>query len=199
MSEKTSSTGKLYQIKVVLQDSKPPIWRRLLISPEITLFDLHKIIQISIGWTNSHLHQFKIDNKYYSIPSEDDWQPVIDERKIHIAEIAPVEGSKFVYEYDFGDSWGHDVIVEKILPVEPKSQYPKCIKGKCACPPEDVGGVSGYEEFLEVIADPSHPEHEEWITWAGGDFDPTRFNPKATTKDMQGGLPDWRQLEPQYC
>ena len=185
MSKKTPSTGKLYQINVVLQDSKPPIWRRLLIAPEITLFDLHKIIQIAMGWTTSHLHQFKIDNKYYSIPSEDDWQPVIDERKIHIAEIAPVEGSKFVYEYDFGDSWGHDVIVEKILPVEPKTQYPKCIKGKRACPPEDVGGIWGFEEFLEAMKDPNHDEHDSYIEWWGGQFDPEAFDLEEINQVLQ--------------
>jgi len=101
MSSKTSSQ-KAYQIKVTLRYNKPPIWRRLLVSGNTTLYDLHKIIQVAMGWTNSHLHQFMIDGEYYSIPSEEDWQPVIDERKYSIAEIAPAEQSKFIYEYDFG-------------------------------------------------------------------------------------------------
>lgn len=176
MSEKIASIDKVYQIKVVLQYSKPPIWRRLLINPKITLFDLHKIIQLAMGWTNSHLHQFRIDNEYYSIPHKDDWQPVIDERKIRVAKIAPEEGKKFVYEYDFGDSWGHNIIVEKILLVEPDIQYPKCIKGKRACPPEDIGGVWGFEGFLEVMKDPKHEEYDSYVDWWGGQFDPEAFD-----------------------
>lgn len=185
MAGKSSSTGKLYQIKVVLKDSKPPIWRRLLVSSEIRLYDLHKVIQIAMGWTNSHLHQFEVGGEYYGIPHGYDWEPVIDEREVRMSEIAPAEGKKFAYEYDFGDSWGHDVIIEKILPIEPGEQYPKCIKGKRACPPEDVGGIWGYEEFLEAMKDPNHAEHVSYAEWWGGQFDPEEFDMEETNQALK--------------
>lgn len=180
-----SSTEKIYQIKVTLLHSKPPIWRRLLVSGNATLFDLHKIVQVAMGWTNSHLHQFVIDNAFYSIPSEDDWEPVIDERKYRLAEIAPTEQSKFIYEYDFGDSWEHEVMVEKILPIDPKMDYPYCVKGKRACPPEDVGGVWGFEEFLEAMKDPSHEEHDSYVEWWNGIFEPEAFDLGTTNQMLQ--------------
>jgi hypothetical protein len=177
MSEKSvRSIKNVYQIKIALRDSKPPIWRRLLVSGAISLYKLHQIIQIAMGWTDSHLHQFIIDGKYYSIPSPEDWGPVIDERRSHLSTIAPSEGDKFIYEYDFGDSWEHVILVEKILPPEPGVKFPVCIKGKRACPPEDVGGIWGYEEFLEAISDPSHEEHYSYLEWWGTEFDPEEFN-----------------------
>jgi len=138
-----------------------------------------------MGWTNSHLHQYIKDEKYYSIPHEDDWHPVIDERKTQIEDLAPSEGNKFVYEYDFGDGWGHTITVEKILPKDPKMLYPHCVKGKRACPPEDVGGIWGYEEFLEALKDPSHEEHESYLEWWGGQFDPEEFDIEETNQVLQ--------------
>lgn len=180
-----TSSNEIYQIKVTLRRSKPPIWRRLLVSSEITLFDLHKIIQIAMGWTNSHLHQFIIADEYYSIPSEEDWQPVIDERKYQLAVIAPTERFKFIYEYDFGDSWEHEILVEKILTVDPKVEYPYCVKGQRACPPEDVGGVWGYEEFLEAMKNPKHEEHESYVEWWGGIFDPEALDLDEINQGLQ--------------
>ena len=186
-----SQTEKIYQLKVTLRGSKPPIWRRLLVSSKLTLFDLHKIIQIAMGWTNSHLHQFIIAGKYYSIPSEYDWGPVIDERKYRLGEIAPSEQSKFIYEYDFGDSWQHEILVEKILAIDPKAKYPYCLKGKRACPPDDVGGVSGFAEFLEAIKDPQHEEHETYVEWWGGQYDPEALD----LDDVNQGLRDIDQID----
>jgi len=177
MSNKSvKSIKNVYQIKITLRDSKPPIWRRLLVPDSISLYKLHQIIQIAMGWTDSHLHQFIIDGEYYGIPSPEDWGPVIDERRSHLNKIAPFEGDKFIYEYDFGDSWEHVVLVEKILPPEPDIKYPVCIKGKRACPPEDVGGIWGYEEFIEAMSDPSHNEHDSYLEWWGAEFDPEAFN-----------------------
>lgn len=180
-----SSSDKIYQIKVTLRHSKPPIWRRLLVSGDATLFDLHKIVQIAMGWTNSHLHQFLIDGEYYSIPSEEDWEPVIDERKYRLAEIAPSEQRKFIYEYDFGDGWEHEIVIEKILPVDPKVKYPFCLKGKRACPPEDVGGVWGFDEFLEAMQDPKHAEHESYIEWWGGPYAPEALDLDEINQRLQ--------------
>ena len=166
----------VYQLKITLQDSKPPIWRRVLVKATTTLFELHEIIQITMGWDNYHLHQFIIDNEYYATPHPDDWHTVLDERKYSLKKLDFVEKSKFVYEYDFGDGWGHTILVEKILPYETGKQYPRCIKGKRACPPEDVGGVWGYAEFLEAIKDPEHESYEMYVDWIGDDFDAEEFD-----------------------
>lgn len=170
-----SQTNQVYQLKITLRGSKPPIWRRVLIPSNFSLYKLHQVIQLAMGWTNSHLHQFLIDGRYYSIPSPEDWEPVIDERRHSLAQIAPQVKRKFVYEYDFGDSWEHEIGVEKILPPEPGMKYPVCLKGKRACPPEDVGGVWGYENLLDALSDPKHEEHLSYLTWIGGEFDPEAF------------------------
>jgi hypothetical protein len=167
--------GTIYQIKVTLDGSSPPIWRRLLVPSKVTLGDLHYIIQIAMGWTDSHLHQFLVGEKTYGVPHPDmDW--TLDEDRVKLAQVAPGEKSKFHYEYDFGDSWSHTILVEKTLPPEPGKPYPICIKGKGNCPPEDCGGIWGYADFVDAMADPNHPEHEDLKEWYGGDFDPDAFD-----------------------
>lgn len=138
-----------------------------------------------MGWTNSHLHQYVKDERYYSIPHEYDWHSVIDEREIQLGELAPNEGDKFVYEYDFGDSWDHTITVEKIIPIDSQIQYPHCVKGKRACPPEDVGGIWGYEEFVEAMKDSSHEAHDHFLEWWGEQFDPEEFDLNETNKSLQ--------------
>jgi Plasmid pRiA4b ORF-3-like protein len=177
MAKKKSAKagGPVYQMKVTLEGSKPPIWRRLLVPTNLNLGDLHYIIQIAMGWTDSHLHQFFVGDKTYGVPHPDmDW--VLDEDRVQLARIVPGEKFKFRYEYDFGDSWSHLILIEKLLPAEPGKSYPICVKGKGCCPPEDCGGVWGFAEFVEVMADPEHPEHEELKEWYGGDFDPEAFD-----------------------
>ncbi len=166
----------IYQLKITLRESRPPIWRRVLVPGSVNLHKLHQIIQIAMGWTDSHLHQFIIDGEFYAIPSKEDWEPVSDERKLKLKRVAPTVKRKFVYEYDFGDSWRHEVLVEKILPPTPGEKYPQCIKGKRACPPEDVGGVWGYERFLEALQDADHEEHDSYLEWVGEEFDPEKFD-----------------------
>ena len=182
MSSAKSDQKKIYQLKFTLVGSKPPIWRRVLVSDDISLLKLHRVIQLAMGWTNSHLHKFIIDDEYYSIPSVDEWQPVIDETEVLVSEVATNEGRGFIYEYDFGDSWEHVVLVEKILADDPGVNVPHCLKGRRACPPEDVGGVWGYEEFLDAIRDPSHEEHESFLEWVGDEFDPEYFDLEQTNQ-----------------
>ena len=178
-------SGPIYQLKITLRDSRPPIWRRVLVPGSFSLYKLHLVIQLAMDWTDSHLHQFIIDDQYYSIPSQDDWEPVIDERRIMLSKIAPHPKCKFVYEYDFGDSWTHDVVVEKIFPPEAGVKYPYCIKGKRACPPEDVGGVWGYDTFLEAIRDAEHEEHDSYLEWVGGEFDSEAFDIEEVNKALR--------------
>ena len=178
MATKKQTTADIYQIKVTLRDSKPPIWRRIQVPGDINLGKLHRILQEVMGWTDSHLHQFIVGNTYFGQPDPDygDMYDMRDEKRVKLSQIAPAEKFKFRYEYDFGDSWEHELLVEKILPPEPGVHYPVCLKGKRACPPEDVGGVWGYPDFLEAIQNPDHPEHEDMLEWIGGEFDPEAFD-----------------------
>ena len=178
-------SDQVYQLKITLRGSKPPIWRRVAVPGKFSLYKLHQVIQLAMGWEDSHLHQFIIDGEYYRISSPDDWEPVIDERRYALSRIAPHEKSKFVYEYDFGDSWEHIILVEKILPAETGVKYPVCLKGKRACPPEDVGGVWGYEAFLEAVSDPGHEEHDTYVEWMDGEFDPEAFDLDEINQALQ--------------
>lgn len=173
-----AKTSDIYQMKVTLKHSKPPIWRRIQVAGDTRLDKLHLILQEAMGWENYHLHQFIVGETYYGKPHPDydDFFEMKDEKKVRLNQIAPREKFKFIYEYDFGDSWEHELLVEKILPPEPDVHYPRCIKGKRACPPEDVGGVWGYDSFLEAIQNPDDSEHEDMLEWIGGEFDPEAFD-----------------------
>ena len=136
-----------------------------------------------MGWRNCHLHQFTIEGQLYGQNSDSDFGPPIldesegeDEAKYTLTDFKFGEKDKFHYEYDFGDGWEHDVVVEKVLPVEPKQDYPMCIEGKRACPPENCGGPWAYGDFLDSIENSDHPEHEEMLDWVGGEFDPEAFD-----------------------
>ena len=188
---------RLYQFKITLLESKPQIWRRIQVK-ESTLDKLHERIQTAMGWTNSHLHQFDIDGERYGdLEMLDDGFgdfECVDSTITKISEVVPKAGTRFrfLYEYDFGDDWKHEVFFEGCLRTEKGRRYPVCIEGERNCPPEDVGGVWGYAEFLEAIADPKHEQHNDFIEWAG-DFDSESFDAEKTTKTMRRGLPDWRQ------
>jgi hypothetical protein len=168
----------IYRMKVTLKGSKPPIWRRIEVPANITLAGLDRVIQAAMGWDGAHLHQFLIDGEYYSDPRFE-LDDIINENQVRLDKLVPFEKSKFLYEYDFGDDWQHTILVEKILPAEDGKLYPLCVTGKRACPPEDVGGIWGYEEFLEAIGDPKHPEHESMLEWVGGSHDPEAFDLEA--------------------
>jgi hypothetical protein len=166
----------IYQLKVTLRDSHPAIWRRIQVADTILLPHLHGILQLAMGWTNSHLHSFQAGKATFAEPSPDDFSPVIDYRSVRLNQIAPPVKDCFVYLYDFGDIWEHDVVVEEILPIEKGTRYPHSLDGQRACPPEDVGGVWGYADFVRAIRNPRHPEHAEMLAWVGGAFDPDKFD-----------------------
>ena len=175
---------RIYQLKVTLKGSKPPIRRRLQVRADTRLGDLHTILQTVMGWTNSHLHQFKINGEYYGMPMDDEFEETNDEDKFRLGQVVDAEKSKFVYEYDFGDGWMHDIVVEAILPPEKGVALPRCLDGKQACPPEDCGGIGGFYNLLEAVRDPSHPEHGELSEWLGGEFDPEAFNLDEVNKNL---------------
>ncbi len=174
-SRSARSPKQVHQLKITLKHSKPPIWRRVLVPSHFNLNKLHRVIQIAMGWEDYHLHQFTIDGGYYGVPSREDWEPVTDERRYSLGKVAPEEKHRFLYEYDFGDGWEHEILVEKIFVPETALEHPVCLTGKRACPPEDVGGIWGYYEFLEAIKDPDHENHEEYLEWIG-EFDPEEFD-----------------------
>ncbi|MGC9333737.1 MAG: plasmid pRiA4b ORF-3 family protein [Anaerolineae bacterium] len=188
ISTENSAGAPIYQIKITLEGSKPPIWRRHLVRSDTTLGDLHHVIQTAFGWWDYHLHQFIVGETYYGVPDPDyeDYLEMNDEQEVMLRQVAPREGSKFRYEYDFGDSWLHQVLVEKILPPEPGQVYPVCIQGRRARPPEDVGGMWGYYHFLEAIQDPDHEEHDEYLEWVGGAFDPEAFDLEEVNQALAG-------------
>jgi Plasmid pRiA4b ORF-3-like protein len=179
------SGGSVYQLKITLKDSKPPIWRRVQVPADVTLAKLHQIIQAAMGWYDSHLHQFTVRGTSYGEPHPDYGFEMKNERSVKLNQVAPTEKSKLVYQYDFGDDWEHDIVVEKILPAEAGVRYPVCLTGKRACPPEDVGGVWGYEAMLEAINDPKHPEHDDMIEWLEEDFDPEAFDLEVVNRRLK--------------
>lgn len=170
------SLRSIYQLKVTLQDISPLIWRRLLVASTVSLEDIHIILQIVMGWTDSHMHEFAKGSDRYGIPDEYFPSDIHDEAKYRLDQVLQEEKEKLIYTYDFGDSWEHEVILEKILPFETDTVLPVCLQGNRACPPEDIGGIVGYEMFLEAISDPSHPEHENMLEWIEDDFDPEHFD-----------------------
>ncbi len=166
----------VYQMKVTLEDISPPIWRRIQVANDTTLGRLHRILQVIMGWSDYHLHEFIIGGVSYGVPDKESMSDMKSEKNVRLSQVVSGEGTKLTYIYDFGDYWRHKILVERILPPEPNTRYPICIKGKRACPPEDCGGPGGYYEFLEAIQDPNHPEHEDMLEWIGGSFDPEAFD-----------------------
>jgi hypothetical protein len=171
-----------YQLKIVLVGTKPPVWRRLQVPGNANLGWLHAVLQVAMGWTNSHLHLFEVDDSRYTDPRQSDdmdlgVEPDRDEAKATLMQVASKAGAKFSYEYDFGDSWEHKIHLEKILPPDPSvATTAICLDGERSCPPEDCGGIWGYAELLKTLKSPKHPEHERMKEWIGGTFDAEAFD-----------------------
>ncbi len=177
------TAGKIFQLKITLKDIRPPVWRRVQVR-DCSLADLHEVIQVAMGWENYHLYDFEVGGERYTDPRGMDDLDMEDAGRVRLGQLAPKEKAKFRYTYDFGDNWQHEVLVEKILPPQEGREYPVCIAGKRACPPEDVGGPWGYTEFAEAIRDPEHEQHEEFLEWRG-EFDPEGFDLEAVNKQLK--------------
>ena len=186
-SGQPASEPRVYQLKVTLQHVQPPIWRRLQVWGDSSLADLHDAIQAAVGWTNSHLHEFLIGETRYGERDleQEDVANVQDEAQVLLSDVLDGPGMRFHYVYDFGDGWQHEILVEKLLPPDPDVFYPICTDGQRACPPEDVGGVPGFERFMQAMADPADPEHNEYMTWFGGEFDPEEFDLEEANEALQ--------------
>jgi hypothetical protein len=179
------SSAPTYQLKIVLLGTKPPVWRRLQVPGDASLGWLHAVLQVALGWTNSHLHHFLTRDARYTDPRHNDGegfgeQPDRDEAKATLAQVAPDAGAQFGYEYDFGDSWEHEITVENILPGAATATTALCLDGARACPPEDCGGIWGYAELLKTLKNPKHPEHKTMKEWLGRPLDAEAFDVTKT-------------------
>lgn len=181
-----------YQFRVTLRGIAPPIWRRIQVPTRYTFWGLHVAIQDSMGWLDYHLHMFRVPDPNtgqvveIGIPDDDPFEddiPCLPGWEIPTAAYFLEPGARAQYEYDFGDSWEHEILLEEIVERVPKERYPKCLAGARACPPEDCGGVWGYEELLATIGDPSHEEYESTMKWLGGGFAADAFDPRRVRFD----------------
>jgi hypothetical protein len=180
-SEQSNNLEKVYQIKVGLLEINPLIWRRFLVPGNVTLHRLHLVLQDVMGWQNYHLYLFRIGKKEYSTPHPDNDFYELDFKDSYRAKLGNIikdKGSIFLYKYDFGDGWEHQLLVENIIDRDPEKQYPLCIEGENASPHEDSGGTRGYIGMLEIIKNPYHEEFNSTRTWLGKKFDPYKFNLK---------------------
>jgi hypothetical protein len=172
------------QLRIALRRIEPPIWRRLLVPEHLQLSQLHNIFQGAMGWTNSHLHEFDIGGLSYG-PMDAEARamgyPAFDEKRVRLSDFKRRPGITFTYIYDLGDNWEHDVEIEDFVAVV-NEDVPKVLEGARKCPPEDVGSVDGYMDFLEAVLDRSHEEHQAMLTWVGGQFDPEAFDLAAANE-----------------
>jgi hypothetical protein len=184
MPRKPKGFDQVYQLKITLDYSKPPIWRRVQVRSSTRLSELHAVIQEAMPWGNSHLHEFDFGAQSFSDPRLR-LEHTRDEHRYRLLDLGLAEGSRFAYVYDFGDNWAHIVQVEKILPAEEGATYPRCLTGRRAAPPDDCGGIYGYYEMLEALQDPEHPEHEMYAEWLEEDFDPAAFDLAAANARLE--------------
>ena len=181
----TKASRTVFLLRVSLAGSCPEIWRAVVVPGDYTLAHLHVILQTVMNWLDYHLHEFEINDKTYGRPDYDDEaEGLLDERAVTLKEVLTAP-KPFWYAYDFGDGWRLSLAVEKILRHDLKTLYPQCVDGSRSAPPEDVGGIPGYERFLEAIADPSDEEHDEQLEWIGGAFDPEQFDVKYVNTELR--------------
>jgi hypothetical protein len=179
----------LFQIKITLRDSQHAIWRRFLVASDTKLSQLHDIVQTVMGWQNSHGHMFSVGDVRFTTPFQPDdliELTAIDARQVRLHHLVaprrPFTGDfhfAMDYDYDFGDGWSHELIFEDVLDADPKRKAPFCIAGERACPPEDCGGIYGYEALLEALKNPDEPENADQVEWVGEGFDPEKFDVEA--------------------
>jgi hypothetical protein len=163
------------QLKVTLRGTRPPIWRRLLVPANTPLTRLHRVLQIAMGWQDGHMHEFRIDGR----------QPAV--RSSRVGDMLTEIGGSLTYTYDLGDGWEHSVVLEARFAGGGDAEYPVCLEGQQACPPEDCGGVPGYYDLLEILRNPDDERYEEMREWIGEDFDPQAFSADAVNRQLRTG------------
>jgi len=176
----------LLQLKISLVESEPPIWRRVIVPEFLTLADLHRVIQIVMGWQNSHLHEFEVSGERYTEFEEDIQSGAGDSTAFTLRSLRlNREDQTFLYNYDFGDDWLHKIVVESSRPADDSVKLPVCVAGRRAGPPEDSGGVHRYAYLLEAVSDSANPDHQELSAWLPPDFDPEAFDVDCVNRDLR--------------
>lgn len=176
----------IYQLKITLLGIEPKIYRVVQVPAAITLRNLHKVIQKAMRWENCHLYQFVKGNDIYAPQSaEFSFSRRLSDKSVPLCDLLPKVRHKLIYEYDFGDGWQHEVLLQKILPAGANVHYPLCIEGKHAAPPEDSGGPPGYCDLLEALDDPQHPGHEDAVDWLRKGYDPGLFDPEEVNRKFR--------------
>lgn len=170
----------VYRLKITLQDIRPPIWRRLEVPSELSLFQLHRVLQEAMGWGDYHMHEFRRGAVAYGKSDPEFGIYRANERRVLLEDVLVTPKQRMTYVYDFGDYWVHDIVLERIAEADPSVRYPRVLAGARACPPEDVGGPPGYAHFVEVISKETHPEHHDMLEWAGGLTDSEAFDLDGT-------------------
>ena len=174
---------EVYAIKVTLLGSSPLVWRRILVPRDITLRQLHRTLQTVMGWADSHLHQFALPRQKLAGPSYGLGTKVANENRTELGELIWTVGARLLYEYDFGDGWQHELVLEEIL-LGDESFRQMCVVGQRCCPPEDCGGPQGFAELIEALGDADHPDHQEVSEWLG-DFVPDSFSVKDINRKLR--------------
>lgn len=179
-AKKSAVRPEIYQLKVTLLGTSPPIWRRLLVLADLSLAQLHDVLQAAMGWEDGHMHEFRMGRRHFGRPNPEDRlmgiPPVENERTVRLSGVLGRVGAKAIYTYDLGDSWEHGLVLEKRLPADPNTAYPVCTGGQLACPPEDCGGIEGFYDLLDTLGDPAHDRYDELRDWLGEDYDPDAFS-----------------------
>ena len=175
----------VHTLRMTLRGIRPAVWRRIVVRSETPLPKFARMLEAAMGWEGYHLHMFDVGGVMFGPPDED-FDYMIDERSATVKHLLPRVKSKLRWDYDFGDGWEHDVVVESIESPEDGNRYPVCLAGKRACPPENIGGVPGYQKLLRVLADPNDPEHDHIASWSPEGFDPASFDPKAANRKLRG-------------
>lgn len=188
-NKKSKQIVSVYQLKAVLKDSRPPIWRRILVPAAITFSQLHKVFQVVMDWENYHLHQFVVGETIVGSRDlffdEAGKADILNETRTHLEQLFPEPPANFTYEYDFGDDWELMVTIEKRMDPDPTIPYPLCLEGRMASPPEDVGGVWGYYDMLHILGDRKHPDWRSVSDCLGGEFDPKRFDKETVNAQLR--------------
>jgi hypothetical protein len=174
----------VYQFKITLKDLKPPVWRSALIVPTMTMEELHYVTQSLMGWSCEHLYQFSSGKRRIVDSEEDGDEDSEFSSDILVGQAFRKVGDSWTYLYDFGDSWEHEIELEKILDLDPGVEYPVCLDGARACPPEDCGGVMGYLNMLSVLKNPKDPEYKEMLEWLGEGFDSEYFSKDEVNSEL---------------
>jgi hypothetical protein len=175
----------IVRLRIILEHTDPPIWRAVDVPADITLKGLHAVIQEAMGWLNSHMWLFEVGRNVIEEPGFA-MDAASGERpgKVRLADLIERHVKRFRYVYDMGDNWRHEIRIEKTVPADPAESYPRLVDGAGRCPPEDVGGIPGFFQFLDVMRDPKHPEHAELSDWYGDPFDLNDMDTEEIRKNL---------------